>query len=87
MKNVKSGFPIVLLLVLLSLALYLVQLYVYCSPPRYVFLCFAGHRVSSVADSSCYSRARKISNREKTDKLKKISMVINAFLVKPVPTC
>ena len=32
MKKVKSGFPIILLLVVLSLVLYMLQLYVFHSP-------------------------------------------------------
>lgn len=80
MKNVKSGFPIVLLLVLLSLALYLVQLYVFRSPRDTFFyvlqdIAFLPLQIALVT----VVLGRYLKNREKTDKLKKISMVINAF--------
>ncbi len=80
MKNVKSGFPIVLLLVLLSLALYLVQLYVFRSPRDTFFyvlqdIAFLPVQIALVT----VVLGRYLKNREKTDKLKKISMVINAF--------
>ena len=80
MKKVKSGFPIILLLVVLSLVLYMLQLYVFHSPRDTAFyvlqdIAFLPLQVALVT----VMLGRFLKNRERTDKLKKINMVINAF--------
>jgi len=80
MKKVKSSFLIVLLLVVLSLALYIVQLYVFQSPRDTFFyvlqdIAFLPLQIALVT----VILGRYLKNREKNEKLKKINMVINAF--------
>lgn len=80
MKKVNSSFLIVLLLVVLSVALYIVQLCVFRSPRDTVFyvlqdIAFLPLQIAIVT----VVLGRYLKNREKTEKLKKINMVINAF--------
>lgn len=80
MKKVKSGFLIVLLLALLSGLLYSVQIIVFESPHDTGFyilqdLAFLPLQIAIVT----VVLGRYLKNSEKTERLEKISMVINAF--------
>lgn len=80
MKKVKSSFLIVLLLVLLSVLMYAVQLLVFDSPRDTGFfilqdIAFLPLQIAIVT----VVLGRYLKSREKNERLKKISIVINAF--------
>jgi len=80
MKKMKSSFLIVLLLVLFSTALYILQLIIFRSPRDTAFyilqdIAFLPLQVAIVT----VVLGRFLKNREKTARLGKINMVINAF--------
>ena len=80
MKKIKSSFLIVLLLVVLSAALYILQLIVFHSPRDtgfYILQDFAFLPLQVAIVSVVLGRYLK--NREKTARLGKLNMVINAF--------
>lgn len=80
MKKVKSSFLIVLLLALLSVLMYAVQLLVFDSPRDTGFyilqdIAFLPLQIAIVT----VVLGRYLKSREKNERLKKISIVINAF--------
>ncbi len=88
MKKNKSSFLIVLLLVLLSAVLYILQLIVFNSSRDTAFyflqdFAFLPLQIAIVT----VVLGRYLKKREKTERLGKISMVINAFSAKPEQSC
>ena len=80
MKKIKSSFLIVLLLAVLSTALYALQLIIFRSPRDtgfYVLQDFAFLPLQVAIVSVVLGRYLK--NSEKTARLEKLNMVINAF--------
>lgn len=80
MKKIKSSLLVTIILALLSVLIYAVQLMVFDSPRDTGFyfiqdLAFLPMQIAIVT----VILGRYIKNREKSERLKKISMVINAF--------